>query len=235
MMPQGGSLSFGTLKLTDVPRWALALVALAVILPVGFGAWRLLYPDELIDAKAAAAALQASVEEYGQHIAETPEAEAVLWNDARGTLSVKTYADGCLLIARAGNSRIRSKLVVDLLRDANPMTRSDPPAPATPSDPGLGSADLVASVSAAERPWHPDLTPDQIAVTGGGKIVQPGCLNPHPGPFRTWYGEKRGCIVDVWREWPDGCQHSQQMDSCSGAWDSHPDGSPRVRWTRCVH
>ena len=63
----------------------------------------------------------------------------------------------------------------------------------------------------------------------------PQCLNPHPGRFNTWYGERRGCWIDVWRQWPDGCQHVQGFNSCSNYWDSNQDGSPRVRWTNCRH
>jgi len=61
------------------------------------------------------------------------------------------------------------------------------------------------------------------------------CLNPHPNQYRTWYGQQNGCFVQVWRGWPEGCQHYQWYNSCNGYWDVNPDGSARVYWTCCVH
>lgn len=57
----------------------------------------------------------------------------------------------------------------------------------------------------------------------------PQCLNPHPGAFRTWNGQRQGCFVQVWRQWPDGCTHVQMFDTCHGVWDLN------VNWTTCVH
>lgn len=63
-----------------------------------------------------------------------------------------------------------------------------------------------------------------------------GCLNPHPGGnFKWWYGHQNGAWVEVWRQWPDGCQHVQMFNAQNRYWDSNPDGSARVRWTCCVH
>lgn len=56
----------------------------------------------------------------------------------------------------------------------------------------------------------------------------------HPGPFSWAYGARFGDWVEVWRTWPDGCQHVQMMH-VSGAFETYPDGSPKVRWTRCQH
>jgi uncharacterized protein YeaO (DUF488 family) len=61
------------------------------------------------------------------------------------------------------------------------------------------------------------------------------CLNPHPGAFRSWYGEKNGCWVAVYRQWPDGCTHYQWYNACNGIWDAYPNGAPKVYWTSCVH
>jgi|GEM_PF-2913766 len=61
------------------------------------------------------------------------------------------------------------------------------------------------------------------------------CLDPHPGEFRWWNGQQNGCWIQVWRSWPDGCQHYQWFNSCNGYWDSYPNGAPRVYWTCCVH
>ena len=61
------------------------------------------------------------------------------------------------------------------------------------------------------------------------------CLDPHPGEFRYWYGQQNGCWIQVWRAWPEGCQHYQWYNSCNGSWDSYPNGAPRVYWNCCVH
>ena len=61
------------------------------------------------------------------------------------------------------------------------------------------------------------------------------CWDPHPGPFRFWYGQQNGCWVQVWRSWQEGCQHYQWYNSCNGYWDLHPNGAPKVNWTCCVH
>jgi hypothetical protein len=61
------------------------------------------------------------------------------------------------------------------------------------------------------------------------------CLDPHPGAFRFWYGQQNGCWIQVWRAWPEGCQHYQWYNSCNGYWDSYPNGAPRVYWNCCVH
>jgi len=61
------------------------------------------------------------------------------------------------------------------------------------------------------------------------------CLDPHPGAFRQWTGQKNGCWVQIWRSWPEGCQHYQWYNSCTSYWDSYPNGAPRVFWSCCVH
>lgn len=55
------------------------------------------------------------------------------------------------------------------------------------------------------------------------------CLNPHPGPFKSWNGQVNGCFVQVWRQWPDGCTHYQWWNTCYNYWD------PQIWWTCCVH
>jgi hypothetical protein len=60
--------------------------------------------------------------------------------------------------------------------------------------------------------------------------VGPGyCQNPHLGEFRQSDGETRGCWLQIWREWPDGCKQYRWYDKCHGSWD------PKEYWTSCVH
>jgi hypothetical protein len=62
------------------------------------------------------------------------------------------------------------------------------------------------------------------------RVQGPGrCWNPHPGPFRSWNGMQNGCLIQVWRQWQDGCTHFQWFNTCYNAWD------PQINWTYCVH
>lgn len=189
---KSGRLALGSLQIDNVPRWVIALVAM---LAAGVAGWLVVGQptQQLVTQKEANAALQEAVQEYGLHMAETPETQAILMNDARGRMTAQKYADGCVVIVRAGRGTPRSKLILDLARDDHAASS------------GLG-LQLVAPLEAAGR-----------------------CLNPHPGEFKTWYGARNGCWVQVWRAWPDGCQHYQNFDACHGAWDAP------VIWTSCVH
>lgn len=204
---EGGTVSFGGMKLENVPRWSLALGVIVLIGGVVLFTLSPFWKRPTLEVSSAVAtrALQDAVNEYGRHIAETPEASATLLDDARGRLTVQRYADGCLLLARTAGATVRSKLVVDLAK---------------------------ATADGAMTAW-PALIPE---VEAAELAEQPGCLNPHPGPFETGYGRRvDACWVEVWRRWPDGCEHVQMLNTCNGAWDANGDGTPRVRWTRCVH
>lgn len=203
-----GRITFGWLKLENVPTWVLVLVVMLCAAGAGFWIYqRAMHPEfELVTQKEANRALQASVNEYGLHISEAPETSAVLLDDARGRYTAQRYNDGCVVLARSRNGRVRSKLIVDLDRDEHPSAQHRPALPS-----------FVAPVYASGEPT---------------------CLNPHPGKFNTWYGERRGDWVEVWRQWPDGrpgCTHVQWLDSIHGVWATNPDGTPKVRWTVCVH
>ena len=74
-----------------------------------------------------------------------------------------------------------------------------------------------------------------ISATTQAPSCRGKCLDPHPGQFRQWAGQKNGCWVQTWRSWPEGCQHYQWYNFCNGYWDSYPNGAPRVFWSCCVH
>lgn len=62
------------------------------------------------------------------------------------------------------------------------------------------------------------------------RVQGPGrCWNPHPGPFRSWNGMQNGCLIQVWRQWQDGCTHFQWFNTCYNVWD------PQIYWTYCIH
>jgi len=77
-----------------------------------------------------------------------------------------------------------------------------------------------------------DLPPPPVAMQAG---CQGQCVEPHPGDFKSWNEQVDSCTVKVWRRWPDGCLHYQGYNTCTGAWDNKPDGTPKVSWTCCVH
>jgi len=50
----------------------------------------------------------------------------------------------------------------------------------------------------------------------------------YSGQFTWCYGEQRGCEVDVWRRFPDGCTHVQIWNRCASGWGG-------VTWRCCLH
>lgn len=123
-------------------------------------------------------------------------------------LTVRIYPDLCLLIQRKSAVGVLTKLVPDLER----------------KDFKHRPGDEVQKQS---------YTPSFMTTLAASE--QNRCLNPHPGPFQTAYGKRDGCWVEVWRRWQDNCEHVQMFNACNGAWDSLPNGAPRVRWTQCNH
>jgi hypothetical protein len=61
------------------------------------------------------------------------------------------------------------------------------------------------------------------------------CLNPHPNQFKWWYGQRKDCQVQVFRQWTDGCTHYQWFNTCNNKWDVDSRGAARVYWTCCTH
>lgn len=208
-MPEpDGEIVVGKFRIRGVPRWVIVFVILCAVAAACIYGYRWLNSGELISARHANELLKRSVLEYGRHIAEDPEIAAVLMDDSRGKLTAKRYSDDCIILARKHpNGRTHSKLVVHFEGDDDTLPRARRSIEDVVMD--------ATQVLAASRP--------------------PSCLNPHPGRFETWYGDRNGCWIDVWRRWPDGCQHVQGYNSCHNVWDSHPDGSARVKWTHCSH
>ena len=99
---------------------------------------------------------------------------------------------------------------------------------------GFGAA--LSRTRLAPRSTHHPVIAVTLAIPAGGQgLGQPAqgcggrCLNPHPGAFRSWYGQRNGCLVQVWRQWPDACTHYQWLNTCNNIWD------PQINWTCCVH
>lgn len=188
--------------------WGLSLVA--VLGTAGY-VYQKLYSDPekaILSLKEVNQRIAFEVEEYGKHVMEEPTKHE-LFEDEDGALVVRVYRDHCVLIQRRTRDGMKTRLVPDLAR-----------------------RDLVATnfVTAPQAAWG---LPVLYAAQPG---CSRGCLNPHPGNFRWWYGQQRkDGWIEVWRQWPEGCTHMQLFFPSRGIWDSNPDGSPRVRWTCCTH
>jgi hypothetical protein len=215
----------GPLKLfgfeTHAPAWVLTLFALILVAGAGVTVYNITYghpEQQLLSLKDANKQLAAEVEEYSLHAMEEPEKHE-LFEEQDGLLLLRVFKDHCVLIQRRHILRgVRSKLVIDLAR-STPLTSSrqiDVPPP------GIGIGVVGVSL-------FPIVEASQSAA------CKRGCRDPHPGDFRWWYGKRDGEWVEVWRQWPDNCTHVQMFHPRSGAWDSEPNGAPRVRWVCCVH
>lgn len=170
--------------------------------------------------------------EYQQHFSETPTStEKFFDSPTQGSLSVSFYAsDGCLLVKRKGPGPNQAEIPYWV--PAKSITLEAPPAAPDgvkesqletppPNETSLNATYQFASFNHISAPASPP--------RGAG------CADAHPGQFQTWNGEQKGCWIQVWRRWPDRCQHFQWFNTCNGYWDNHPNGAPRVSWTNCVH
>jgi hypothetical protein len=197
---------------TEVPWWIAAAVVIIAAVGAGWTICQQVYahPErQIVTLLDANKQLAAEVEEYSLHAMEEPEKHE-LFEEQDGKLILRVFKDHCVLIQRqTKRSGVRTKLVIDL-------DRSSPLKAERQVDPPASSWNILPVLEAQSA-------------------CQRGCLNPHPGAFRWWYGERRGEWVEVWRAWPEGCQHVQMFHPRTGSWDSNPDGTARVRWTCCVH
>lgn len=197
---------------TQAPQWALTVFALVLIAAAAMLLYRktVLDPDQqLVSLQDANKQLAAEIEEYSLHAMEEPEKHE-LFEEQDGRLVLRVFKDHCVLIQRQTRRGTRTKLVIDLERGNPRIAQHHVPPPAE---------------------WG--LFP--VVEAAGADPCRRGCLNPHPGTFRWWYGDRRGTWVEVWRQWPEGCTHFQMFHPQTGTWEANPDGTPRVRWTCCIH
>jgi hypothetical protein len=192
------------------PKWAISLLAVVVTAAVALFLWQKIYNDPertLVTLKDVNDQLARDVEEYGRHAMEEPEKHE-LFEDTDGFLALRVYKDHCVMIQRQTRDGTLTKLIPDLARSKvrKALWQIAPPAPRAP---------LVVHAA--------------TSCTGG-------CINPHPGAFRWWYGQTLPSgWVEVWRQWPEGCMHVQLFNPRASLWDTNANGSPRIRWTCCVH
>ena len=196
-----------------IPRWAVHLFGVVAVLGAGVGVYRYYSPamPELVTVKQANAQLRLEVDHYNMHIVDMPTTSLA---DASGAVSVRMFEDGCLLVSRRRGQWSVTRLLIDPSSATTATTRRG----VDRSTQGGVTLALIPPVAAQSR--------------------APVCLNPHPGEFTWRYGEKDrndSCWIEVWRRWPDACEHVQLYSVCSNTWQTNKDGSPAVRWTHCVH
>jgi hypothetical protein len=191
-----------------MPRWTLSWMRVLILL--GFAAIiarHLGFDADELWRTGTLKELELAQQEYSRHMWEEP---AQTYAAPGGVFTIKAFADHCIAIQRKLGNEVRTRLVPDLALE--PERRG-----------ALGAAPAFDLVAVAVDALVPALE------------AQGRCPARHEGRFKTWNGQKQGCRVQVWRQWPDGCTHYQMMNACNGAWDTNPDGSPRVIWTVCRH
>lgn len=163
--------------------------------------------------------------EYQKHFSERPRNSQRVFDAADlGSLIVQFYSsDGCLLVLRKNPGPNQAQITHWI--PASAINEAPPGRIETRSSITQHFQEDVQFLTAQIR---------RSSLTGATSAPV-ACLNPHPGPFRSWNGEQRNCWLAVWRAWPDGCQHYQWFNTCTGNWDIEPNGAPRVYWTSCTH
>ena len=174
-------------------------------------------------------------QEYQKHLSESPQKLL-----DHPDLTVSFYpSDGCLLVRRKGPGANDARIDNWIPAGSIPIER--PPKLAGTGDSMLedwkDGHDFQAPgyLATAETVNATDETVNATETSAEPQGCSGRCLDPHPGPFQSWNGEQNGCWIQVWRRWPEGCQHYQWYNSCNGYWDSYPNGAPKVNWTCCVH
>jgi hypothetical protein len=215
--PETGGGKDETLKVTllgntlPVPRWTLSWIGVLVLIAMAAVIARHIGLDfqNVSWSEEAKKQMEFANQEYGRHLWEEP---VQTYSAVDGVFMIKTYADHCIAIQRKVGTSFKVKLIPDLTME---------------SDRGARRSDFDATGSGWASRAIDTLVPHLEA--------QGRCTTPHSGSFKTWNGQKSGCQVQVWRQWPDGCTHYQMMNTCNGTWDTNADGSPRLTWTACRH
>lgn len=195
-----------------ISTWTRTGFSIIAVVAIAFGVYRYFFPPipELVTVKQANEQLLLEVSHYNQHIVDTPVSsfEDDLDHDANaaeaklGHVTVRVFADGCLLVSRRGRVGVRSSTRLLL-------------------DPAMLSA-----------------TTSRLALVTTAYAQAPASCARHPANvrFKSTTGKKvDACWVEIIRQFEDGCVHVQLFNTCNNTWATEQDGSPQVRWTRCVH
>jgi hypothetical protein len=250
LLKRGEGKNPATFLGVPLQRWAIGAISLvAVLYAIGYAYLSL--RNKYTSEHNKVAGLQAQTEDLSNNLKSVTlatekkisEAEKHRSNkDSFKTITIDTstghpvmanyYAsDGCLNIKRShgnggayGISDTQDLWIPDPSRQSNAAVQTEPLRPShSPSRMKSrqatslfhrASLKMVSSTKDNEESqlWEP---------------VQGGCLNPHPWPFRSWWGPASGCVAPLYRQWNDGCVHYQVYNACTGIWD------PNVYWTFC--
>lgn len=229
--PSRGSRSSRVYKIPftakTTPRWVAHLLGLITVLSAGYNT--LSGPiNQIVTTYSIGKESGADANEAYKHYSETP-AKVAVTEDAAGKLEARLYAsDGCVAVIWHG-AFDRADSHPHFIRNLTNPNHQESPGKIASDKPLTAPANLAASLPFAGSHL---LFGAHLAATAApvGR-----CLDPHPGTFRSWYGETRGCWIQVWREFQDGCKHYQWFNKCGGFWDANPNGTPRVYWTDCRH
>jgi hypothetical protein len=115
----------GGIVLKDVPRSAIAFVAILLAASVVFlGYWTTVRKPELelVSAREATEAAMLEIEEFGKHIGEKSVSEYTLSESP--LMLARLYKDRCILLVSETPEGVRSKLVRDMARDAHKAKKS---------------------------------------------------------------------------------------------------------------
>lgn len=217
------TISLFGIKLPLTP-WSRRWLSVIMVFGAAGLVYQTLFPStpELLTLKEANARLVREMEEYGAHLMDKTVFEHEALN---GELLLKVYADGCLAIQRRTARATLTRLVMDIGRPLADAVR--------------GQSHVLSMVDSArglDLASFPDVTTVPGFTVAHAADAQGRCWNPHPGPFQSRYGQRHDqCWVEVWRSWPDGCQHVQMFNTCGSFWATNPDGTPNIRWTHCRH
>jgi hypothetical protein len=197
---------------TNVPNWVSATAGMMMLIALGMSVWQ--QADEQFSFT------DHSYQEFQRHFNETPET-LMINSELLGSVKIDHYAsDGCFLVT-VPQRQPEWLVLQEIDFAASPLARRQKGhrAPPRPVLAGVGVVPQDYSCS----PYY-----------------QNGCLGPfHPGDFESWTGDTfttndGATWTEIWRRFDDNCQHVQMLRQNDGYWDSNPDGSPRVCWTRCV-
>lgn len=111
---------FGTVPF---PRWGVHGIGVLALCAMAVWVYHEAFPAEMLTLKQANAALAREMEEYQQHLGQSPE---TVFTDPDGSLRVQVYADHAVLILRKDGSRVWTRLVPDLAKPVPQYTRLIP-------------------------------------------------------------------------------------------------------------
>jgi hypothetical protein len=241
-----------------VQPWALACMSLVAVLVVtclgGIYVWKnwkeakaqidtLATQNKTLDAekkplekvkKDSEQATRAKNNEYKVHFKEKGSTLSAL----NGLVTITSYpSDGCILISRKDVNPYNDPIDQWIL---SPLKASKSEPPDTAATPATFSNRRPPSGIPERAPAEPPAQLRSAALELSIRkdlgqvdrrlmpVQTTNCLNPHPGSFQSSWGAANGCWVPFFRKWPDGCNHYQWYNSCSGYWDRG------IHWNFCA-